>query len=254
VQARILFVAEVRRGEGGFVVRFQRLDGVTGDVTDTADAPLGWTELPRALRARAADFFATLRGGVVRVLSEPSASEVLVDGERRGTTPQSLKLRAGRHRIEVRHAGHRPFQEEVEVEAGGTVDLDARLPELPREVAVVEPRPAAAGGRLRPATYVTIIAAGLALGAGTALAVLQRQTQTEYNGLDLTHRADVDRRFQLESRGKSLSLGADVAFAVGGAALVVAGVLAYRDLRVRRETRSVRVTVAPGGAAVSFAY
>jgi hypothetical protein len=256
VQARTLFVAEVRRTGGGHVVRFQRIDGATGATTDTVEASVGAApgELARALHDRAADFLAALRGGVVRVLSEPSASEVLVDGEPRGTTPQSLKLRVGRHRIEVRLPGHRAFQQEVEVEAGGAVDVDARLVELPREVVALEPRPAAARGRLRPATYATIVAAGLALGAGVVMAGLQHQTQTDYNGLDLTRRADVDRKFQLESRGQSLSRGADVALAVGGIGLVVAGVLVWRDLRVRREASPVRLTVAPGAVAFSWTY
>jgi hypothetical protein len=179
---------------------------------------------------------------------------VLVDGEPRGATPQSLKLRAGRHRIEVRRGGYRAFQEEVDVVAGGAADVEARLQELPREVPTVEPRPAPARGRLGPATYVTIVAAGVALGAGVVMAGLERQTQSDYNGLDLTRRADVDRRFQLESRGKSLSVGADVAFAAGGVALVVAVVLAYRDLRVRREASPVRVTGGPGGVVVGWTY
>ena len=254
VQARILFVAEVRPAAGGHVVRLQRIDGASGAVTDTVEASLGGGDLARALHDRAADFFATLRGGVVRVLSEPSASEVLVDGEPRGTTPQSLKLRAGRHRIEVRRAGYRAFQEEVEVAAGGGVDVEARLQELPREAPIAEPRPAPSRRRLGPATVVTIVAAGVALGAGVVMAGLERQTQSEYDGLDLTRRAGVDRRFQLESRGKSLSVGADVAFVVGGVAVVAAAVLIWRDLRVRREAGLARVVVGPGAVAVSWAY
>jgi hypothetical protein len=190
----------------------------------------------------------------VRVLSEPSASEVLVDGEPRGTTPQSLKLGAGRHQVEVRRDGYRPFQQEVEVAVGGAVDVDARLTELPREPVVVASPPVAARGRLRAPTYVTLVAAGLALGAGAVMAGLQRQAQTEYNGLDLTTRAAVDRKFQLESRGKRLGVGADVAFAVGGIAVVVAVVLAWRDLRVRREARAARVTLAPGAVALGWSY
>jgi len=98
------------------------------------------------------------------------------------------------------------------------------------------------------------VAAGVVLATGVVLGAVQRQTQTEYNGLTLTRREDVDRRFQLETRGKNLSIGADVAFGVGGAALVVAGVLAYRDLRAGRETRPVRLTIAPAAVAVTWTY
>jgi hypothetical protein len=256
VQARTLFLAEVRRAGSGWVVRLQRIDGTSGASTDAVEAPLGRDRagLARTLRERAADFFASLRGGIVRVLSEPTASEVLVDGEPRGTTPQSLKLRAGNHRIEVRRAGYRPFQQEVEVEAADAVDVDARLVEAPRESAPVEPPPAAPQGGLRAGAIVTFVAAGLALGAGAALAVLERQTQSEFNRLDLTTRAGVDRRFTLKHRGQALSVGADVAVAVGGAAAVLAIVLAARDLKARREAPAVRVTVGPGAVALRWTY
>ena len=256
VQVQTLFVAEVEAQGDGYRMRLQRIDGITGKVTATFQATLtgGPEALVRALHDQAADFFATLRGGVVRVVSEPSASEVLVDGAPRGTTPLVLRLRPGRHRIEVRQGRSQPFAEEVEVVAGGSVEVSARLAELPVAVPATQPRVAGAWGRLRPVTVGTMVAAGVVLATGVVLGAVQRQTQTEYNGLTLTRREDVDRRFQLETRGKNLSIGADVAFGVGGAALVVAGVLAYRDLRAGRETRPVRLTIAPAAVAVTWTY
>ncbi|HSW11315.1 MAG TPA: PEGA domain-containing protein [Solimonas sp.] len=46
--------------------------------------------------------------------------EVFVDGELRGSTPplKTLELRAGSHRIEVRHGQHPPMQLELQLEAG----------------------------------------------------------------------------------------------------------------------------------------
>ena len=70
--------------------------------------------------------------GSVRLQVTPSDASVYVDGEFRGSGRQSanLRLRPGRHRIEVVRPGFRTVERDVEVRSGGSTDLDFDLEKL----------------------------------------------------------------------------------------------------------------------------
>jgi hypothetical protein len=70
--------------------------------------------------------------GTLRLSLRPDDASVYVDGEFRGSARQlgRLSLGAGRHRVELVRPGYRTVEREVEVEAGGTVDLDVELERL----------------------------------------------------------------------------------------------------------------------------
>ena len=69
--------------------------------------------------------------------SDSAGAEVVIDGVPRGTIPNSFELTAGRHQIEVKKAGHKPFSDWVDLQegerrtrgrharAGGGADRDA---------------------------------------------------------------------------------------------------------------------------------
>ena len=67
--------------------------------------------------------------GSVRLAVSPGDASVYVDGEFRGTGRQSanLRLRPGRHRIEVVRPGFRTLEREVEVQRGRNTELEFDL-------------------------------------------------------------------------------------------------------------------------------
>jgi len=65
--------------------------------------------------------------------SDAAGADVLVDGVPRGTIPNSFELAAGRHQIEVRKAGHKPFSDWVDLQEGErrTRDISLERAEAP---------------------------------------------------------------------------------------------------------------------------
>jgi formylglycine-generating enzyme required for sulfatase activity len=59
----------------------------------------------------------------VAISSEPAGAEVLVAGEVRGRTPLRVELMAGSHRVELRHAGYKPWLSDVQVQANVPLEL-----------------------------------------------------------------------------------------------------------------------------------
>jgi hypothetical protein len=119
----------------------------------------------------------------LRVSVEPPAA-VSVDGESAGTSPVSVRLNPGTHRIGASHEGYQPLEREVELAPGGRVQLELSLvPLVPvasdraPEGAVhdtVAPLP-----KLQPRRW-TWVATGLAavsLAAGITFGVSAHQAQ-----------------------------------------------------------------------------
>lgn len=68
-------------------------------------------------------------GGDVRLGVEPRDATVYVDGEYRGTAREvaSLRLPAGRHKVELVRPGFQPLEKEFDVEEGRTIDLELSM-------------------------------------------------------------------------------------------------------------------------------
>ncbi|HEY3585697.1 MAG TPA: tetratricopeptide repeat protein, partial [Myxococcaceae bacterium] len=67
----------------------------------------------------------------LRISVEPPAA-VAVDGEAAGTSPVTVRLNPGTHRIGATHEGYQPLEREVELAPGGRVQLELSLvPLLP---------------------------------------------------------------------------------------------------------------------------
>jgi len=114
----------------------------------------------------------------LRVSVEPPAA-VSVDGEATGTSPVSVRLNPGTHRIGATHEGYQPLEREVELAPGGRVQLELSLVPNDRapEAAVrdtVAPLP-----KTQPRRW-TWVATGLAaasLAAGITFGVSAHQAQ-----------------------------------------------------------------------------
>ena len=96
----------------------------------------------------------------VTVTTEPAGAQVLVDGQPRGTTPATLELDAGSHRIELRQAGFKPWVTDVQVVANEPQTLGPVRLGLPDGTLVVRTEPAGAsvsvGGAYRGRAPLTI--------------------------------------------------------------------------------------------------
>ena len=78
------------------------------------------------------------RAGTLVVTSNVPGAEVVIDGEPAGTTPASLALPAGSHRVVVRAEGWSSYDRPVEIHAEGTTQMTANLV---RPLGYVEPTP-----------------------------------------------------------------------------------------------------------------
>ena len=58
---------------------------------------------------------------------ESAGAEALIDGQPRGTIPNSFELSAGRHQVEIKKAGHKPFSDWVDLQEGERRTRDVTL-------------------------------------------------------------------------------------------------------------------------------
>jgi TonB family protein len=122
---------------GAYQVRVEQkgYEAQTRDVSLDAGSPTA--ELRIALARPAAPL-----PGAADILSTPSGASVSVDGRPVGVTPLSgLKLRTGKHRVEVALEGHETWTGTVDVGAGAPGRVEARLSALPAPPAPPTPEP-----------------------------------------------------------------------------------------------------------------
>lgn len=65
--------------------------------------------------------------GTVTVSSTPDGADVSVDGNFSGNAPSTLKLTPGKHKIEVKLNGYKPWSRDMNVSSGSEVRLNANL-------------------------------------------------------------------------------------------------------------------------------
>ena len=126
---------------GSYRVRVERkgYDPQTREVTLRAGSAAGVLQFALVRTAAAAT-------GGADVVSTPPGASVSVDGRRVGTTPLAgLKLRPGRHRLEVALAEHETWSGPVDVAAGETGRVEVRLRALPKPPAPPTPEPVDVG-------------------------------------------------------------------------------------------------------------
>lgn len=63
----------------------------------------------------------------VAIASEPSDAEIYIDGKFVGQTPSKILLASGSHRVELRAAGRKNWERELEVTSDSELTLDAVL-------------------------------------------------------------------------------------------------------------------------------
>lgn len=74
-----------------------------------------------------------VREALLRIDSSPSAAEVFVNGESKGSTPQELKIASGDYKLSVKHPGFEEWHERIQVEEGEVYPFNVALKPLVRE-------------------------------------------------------------------------------------------------------------------------
>ncbi len=190
---------------------------------------LGGATLDPARRAEVEERIANLRQRVGFLVLEVNVddAEVLVDGEAVARTPvrAPLSLDVGRHRVEVRAAGHLPEQRTISVAGGDELEPvvapvasapphapDLTTPEPPRR----DLRPLAIGGFVSTA----VLAAAAGTTGGLAL-----RSHRDYEDAAGTYPGDAQALSDARSRTRTLSVVTDAlgatAIALGVTSLVV---------------------------------
>ena len=120
----------------------------------------------------------------LRISVEPPAA-VAVDGDAAGTSPVTVRLNPGAHRIGATHEGYQPLERDVELAPGGRVLLDLSLVPLVPPAATERAPEAAVRDTIAPLpktqprrwTWVATGIAAASLAAGIAFGVSAHQAQ-----------------------------------------------------------------------------
>lgn len=159
--------------------------------------------------------------GSLNITSQPPNARVRLDGqEASGTTPLSLSIAPGEHRVEVVLEGHLRQERSVEVVPGGRTQIEVALEPTPDErfgsgedeiARSEEPSrpPDDTDGAEGPSTEVWLTAglAGGTLIAGTVFGFLALSELSNYDAQPSAAVAD---------RGEAFAIAADVGFALAG--------------------------------------
>jgi len=76
------------------------------------------------------------RRSIMTVASAPSRAPVYLDGKKTepaGTTPFSVQVSPGKHKVEIDQKGYRPYSREVEAKFGQAIIVDAQLERDPNQ-------------------------------------------------------------------------------------------------------------------------
>jgi hypothetical protein len=172
-----------------------------------------------------------VRSAVARldVTSGPPGADVIVDGERIGTTPiRGAEIPAGERIVRVDAGDGRFWEQAVEASAGRTLRIDVDLP----------------GGGLPQGWFWGAVATAAAAGVGVAATGGYAMTlHDEYVG------ASPERQDEIRPTGEALQDAADALIGVAGAAAVGAVVLFFfTDFGEAEPSAEVDWLPADGGA------
>ena len=177
---------------------------------------------------------ATLRDLLGTLVLETNVdAEVWVDGRLLGTAPGEVRIAGGLHDVELRAPGVETARFPLQVAAGQRIEREVELAILPE------------GGGLGPEAFVaTTAVTGVALIAGAALGgvALALEAQITQRGPDGNTEEELAQR-------EAVAIGADVSFAVAGAAGIAAIILGvstdWDGGGPARQTRDVPLAMIP---------
>lgn len=183
--------------------------------------------------------------GTLLVGSKPAGSKIKVDGEDKGTTPRSLKLGIGTHKVAVQGPGGKWKTSEVTIYPDGKARFTAtfKQPRRPKTPKVRQQR----GGRLW--TWVLAGTAAAAAGVGLGMYLWADAEHDEWLELQdpKLHPGKLDeaRLVELEDSVQGKEIGSWVCFGVAGAMAITSAVLFFveggKESSERRQTGMIRL-------------
>jgi|RhiMethySRZTD1v2_1073278.scaffolds.fasta_scaffold603506_1 PEGA domain-containing protein len=96
----------------------------------TQSSELATTTLPEAKTEQAPSTIDSEYSSVT-IKSAPSGAEISIDGKFVGSTPSTLRLKLGEHRISIKQAGYVLWERTMTLSAGGNITVDATLEKAP---------------------------------------------------------------------------------------------------------------------------
>lgn len=184
----------------------------------------------------------------VTVTTEPAGAQVALDGVvQPGTTPLTLELLPGTHRMEATLPGHRPAAAELQVQGGDELEQRMTLEVEPEPAPVTETPAAPVATTPEPAersmvpAYITLGLAGAGLVTGTLFGIKALADKGDYNDAPTAARADsVERN----------ALIADMAFGIA-ITLGITGIVLLTSQEP--EAESAKAKKKPGEGTFAFA-
>lgn len=194
--------------------------------------------------------------------STPPGASIDVNGAKQpGTTPLSLRLAAGRHRVTVEAPGYAPQVVELTVGPGEAVERNVVLEPgtgAPPPVAPTEQAPAPAGERSRAPAFVTLGIAGASAVVGTVFGIKALDEKSQFDDAPTTSKADSVERNALIA---DMAFGVALTLGITGIVLLVADdAPGDQAVQQTKQPRTGEVRVAPyvtpqgagAGARVTF--
>jgi hypothetical protein len=114
-------------------------------------------------------------------VSGEQQAQVFIDGNRVGTAPGTFDVAVGPHQVEVKMLGREPFEEWVEVEADGVVNVRPKIEGAPAKVSVKAPP------KREPLTTVPPL--GPTRGVASAMVILD--SGVDVSGRHFSYRGDM---------------------------------------------------------------
>jgi hypothetical protein len=193
--------------------------------------------------------------GSLEVTASQPGVQILLDGVEQGVAPVKIERMAiGEYKVEARKTGFPPFQAVVRVEQDKLSTLAVVLGAEALVPPGGGPAPKRSIKQIRWYTWTLLGVGAGGLIAGGALGGVVLSKQGEFNDLlpagGRPSGGDYRMAQGLASDGKNLALGSNIAFGVGGAAMLAGAILLWRDLvRPPGEKESSRTASSPASTA-----
>ncbi len=198
----------------------------------------------------------------ITVVTDPSGAQIAVNGVlQNGTSPLTLELPAGTHRIEATLPGRQRAETDLQVQGGDELQQRLLLPEEPAVAPAPpahEPPPPAleTNERSMLPAYITLGLAGAGLVTGSVFGIQALSARSDFNDDPTAARAD---RVERNALIADMAFGIAITLGITGIVLLTSGDDAPQTARAPKKKQpslAVAPVVAPqlGGAAARLTF
>lgn len=205
-------------------------------------------------KARVAELKKTLPAKYTFTTTTPGATVTVDDGAKSGTTPFTVELTPGTHKVHTEQPGYESATAEIVVEGGSLVEQPLALTQLAvqDDPAAAAPPPPPPEPRSKVPAYVTLGLGAAGLISGTVFGILALDAKSQYDSNPTSEKADEVERNALIA---DMSFGVALTLGITGIVLLTSG-----DEPEQAAATAGRLVVAPyashtgGGAAAHLTF